>query len=199
MWVSTRKNSLKSPQQLDSPISDMTCFAFGTKAMKSVFGRLLGLSLVLITSVACSDVDATSECDVLLAVAAKPQIQGAILNWVDNKLKASLALDSYDHHGGVKPGSYRIPDMDFDWSLLDMSGSLRGIRIVTPNPLRKSPVIAVSFSDRSRVSIVVSTGGDPIKRVFDDSVITPVTERIAVYCFSSSETEQVATAEQSYP
>jgi hypothetical protein len=128
----------------------------------------------------------TGQCGRFERMAKRQDVQIALEQWVtsnvDNK---KVTLTDIVRSSGIYPGNYELK-RKFDWSFLDIDPQKGQVRII---PQRNehgefdfSDIQSVSFTDRSRVSILVRTSTSRGYGIRDKEHLRLITPTIAVYC-----------------
>jgi hypothetical protein len=151
-----------------------------------VFLLVVGISLTVFVVFRSQTV---GQCYRLEGLAKDKKIQKTLLEWVGDNIDNSIFDASMlERSTGIFPGEYKLKGDfdDFDWDLLGMDPTLAQVRIIADRNARGdfdfSDIQAVSFTDRSRVSIIVRTKKASSFGIRDEKYLTHITPSIAVYC-----------------
>jgi hypothetical protein len=119
-------------------------------------------------------------------MAKKRVVQIALEHWVQTNVESKkIKLTDLIRSSGISPGYYEL-NKEFDWGLLDIDPERGQVRLIPgrneQGEFDFANIQSVSFTDRSRVSILVRTSTSHNYGVRDIEHITQITSSIAIYC-----------------
>jgi hypothetical protein len=130
--------------------------------------------------------ETTGQCARFEEMARRQNVQTALEYWVNSNVDdTKIDVSELIRSSGISPGYYEL-NRQFDWRLLDIDPDKGQVRVILARNERGdfdfNDIQSVSFTDRSRVSILVRTSKSRSYGILDKKYLTKVSPSIAVYC-----------------
>jgi len=158
---------------------------------KAILILLVSLLILFFGAKVVVDYNTTGQCERLEKLVRNNEldIQKVLTDWVEDNIEnANFTNNDITSASGRAPGHYRLLQNSFDWKLLSMDPEDGQIRILgsikRTGEIDVDNIQSVSFSDRSRVSVLVRTASSDDFGVFNlnKEFVRPVTPLVAIYC-----------------
>ncbi|MEJ2407477.1 MAG: hypothetical protein P8171_25065 [Candidatus Thiodiazotropha sp.] len=126
------------------------------------------------------------QCGRFEGMAKKRDVQLALERWVKSNVESKkINLTNLIRSSGIYPGYYEL-NKEFDWGLLGIDPEKGQVRLIPGRnkhgEFDLSDIQSVSFTDRSRVSVLVRISTSRNYGIRDIKHITQITSSIAIYC-----------------
>lgn len=143
---------------------------------------------IIIFCCGCSSVVAGRSCKSLeVLFEEQPDLETKLIDWVDENTLHILEANEYWYRTITRvPGDFEVKNVEFDWEWLGFDKKLGRLMLITKNFPKAGEVSLedleyVSFSDQSRISILVSPKENESSRI-PEKYLRHVSNRVAIYC-----------------
>jgi hypothetical protein len=153
---------------------------------KILFTSFFLLIVILLGMFLLFKYQTTGQCSRFDEIAKRQDVQLTLEQWVSTNVDSNkITLADLERSSGIYPGNYSLK-RKFDWSLLNIDPQKGQVKIIVGRNEKGefdfSNIQSVSFTDRSRVSILVRTSISNSYGIRDKEHIRPITASVAVYC-----------------